>query len=394
MPDLSRKSLFLRKTLFLFLLLLSLAACRPEAVLPTAIPTAAAPVGEALITPSGLPPTRDLASPTSRATDTPPLPTSTPAATPTPVIGPVIDINEPVEGAVLRVGSETTVRGFAQVGADMSIAVGLSSATGYTLASAQADVDSTGWQTSLDVPEFVTGRGLLQAVILDAAGDEVARSALTVTLEANRETAESYMTLFRPEPDAVAVAGHNLFLDGYLWRAGGGNLQVAVFTDECNESVADVGFRLSTSSYWQGYVILPPDVSGPACAVAWVGTPGEESWRAAQVPITILDREDESAVGITIANPRPQGGVRAGESLLVNGVAYNVPGQTVRLNLSLADGQLVAEAEAQADRFGYWKTEIILPSDVEGEALLTASVGEDVEPVAEAQRALEIAPAR
>jgi hypothetical protein len=125
-----------------------------------------------------------------------------------------------------------------------------------------------------------------------------------------------------------------------------------------------------------------------------VGTPGEESWRAAQVPITILDREDENAVGIVIANPRPQGGVRAGESLLVNGVAYNVPGQTIRVNLSSPEGQLIAEGEAAADRFGYWKTEITIPGDVEGEALLMASVGEDVEPVAEAQRTLDIAPAR
>lgn len=383
-----------RKAISLFLLLLGLAACRPQTALPTAIPTAALPAGEALATPSGLPPTRDLASATPQPTETPPPSTPTPAASPTPVIGPVIDINEPMEGTVLQVGSETTVGGFAQVGAEMSIAVGLSSATGFTLASAQAEVESSGWQARLLVPEFVTGRGLLQAVILDGAGDEVARSALNVTLEADRETAESYMTLFRPEPDAVAVAGHNFFLDGYLWRAGGGNLQVAVFTNECKESVADVGFRLSTSSYWQGYVVLPPDVSGPACAVAWVGTPGEESWRAAQVPITILEREDENALGITIANPRPQGGVWAGELMLVNGVAYNVPGQTIRLNLSSPEGQLIAEGEAQVDRFGYWKTDIMIPGDVDGEAVLTASVGDDVEPVAQAQRTFNIAPAR
>ncbi len=128
--------------------------------------------------------------------------------------------------------------------------------------------------------------------------------------------------------------------------------------------------------------------------MAWVGTPGEESWRAAQVPITILDRDDENAVGITIANPRPGGGVTAGESLLVNGVAYNVPGQTVRLNLSMANSQLVAEAEAGTDAFGYWKTEIVIPAGLEGEAVLTAAVGDEVEPVAEVQRTFTIAPAR
>lgn len=377
--------------LLLTALSLGVSACRSAASLPTPVPTAPLPTDAPDTAAATLPPTRDLATPTAEPTAV--VPTRLPTRTPTPVIGPVIDINEPAAGAPLLLGAEATVSGFAQLTQEMSIRVGLTSAGGFALDEAEAEIEGSNWQASISVPEYVSGAGELQAVIQDAGGNEVARSTRSVMLEADREHAESYVTLLRPSAGDVAVAGHNYFLDGQLWRAGGGFLQVAVMTDDCQETVADVGFQLSGSTYWQGYVILPADVSGPACAMAWVGTPGEEDWRAAQVPITISAREGDDAVGIVIANPRSGRNVRAGETLTVNGVVYNAAGQVLNVTVELSNGRIVADTSAEADFYGYWTVDVTIPPGVEGEAVVRTSFGDRVDPIAQSQVLFDVVPA-
>ena len=365
-----------------------LTSCRQEPVaLPTTIPTAALPatvppVPEETATVAGLPPTRDLATATMQPT--PVLPTREPIDTPTPVIGPIISLDEPLEGQQFTLGESAVVSGFAQVGGGMSIHVGLTSASGLSLAATTAEVEGNVWRAELPIPDLVTGVATIQAVILDAGGNEQARAGVPVKLVADRQNSESFVSIFRPEGDAVAVAGHNLFVDGQLWRAGGGNLQVAALVDNCTESVAHLSFQLSTSSTWQGFLVMPRDISGPACVVAWVGQQGEDSWRAAQLPVTILHQDDAAAEGIVVANPAPGRRVRGGETLLVNGIAYNVPGQIVTLSLQFANGQVIGEAEDDADNYGYWSAEVALPPVAEEqEAILRVFVGDEVEPEAQ-----------
>ncbi|MFW6182728.1 MAG: hypothetical protein ACOC8X_02945 [Chloroflexota bacterium] len=385
--------------ILLLTLFLILAGCQPAPALPTPAPTAASPGEEATgvlpptNTPNTLPPTQDLTDPTAEATPTAVAPTRQPADTPTPVIGPIIDIDQPEEGQRFTLGVPITVTGFAQVAPGMSIRVGLTSPTGWSLSEAEAQIEGSAWQATLPAPEQVTGLATLQAVIVDGGGAEQSRSSLALELTADRQHSSSYVTLFRPTANSVAVAGHNLFIDGQLWRSGGGLLQAAVLMDECQESVADVSFQLSTSSTWQGFVVLPRDVSGPACAVAWVGQPGEDEWRAAQMPITVLDQDDPAASGLLIANPRDGRRVPAGESLLINGVAYNVPGRTVTVNVSLDNGQVVGEAEAQTDYFGYWRAEVMMPpATEEAEAVVTAILGDEAEPDQVTEVTFQIAP--
>lgn len=388
-----------RSLRFLLLtLIMVLTSCRPGPVVPTAAPTAELPAGDATgvlpptNTPNALPPTQDLSTATAEATPTAVVPTRSATGTPTPVIGPIIDINQPEEGQRFTLGVPITVTGFAQVSPGMSIRVGLTSATGWSLSEAEAEIEGSAWQATLPAPEQVTGLAALHAVIVDAGGAEQSRSSVAVELAADRQHSSSYVTLFRPTANTVAVAGHNLFIDGQLWRAGGGMLQAAVFMDECQESVADVSFQLATSSTWQGFVVLPRDISGPACAVAWVGQPGEDEWRAAQTPITVLHQDDPAAHGLLIANPRDGRRVPAGESLLINGVAYNAPGRTVTLSVTLDNGQVVGEAEAQADYFGYWRAEVLIPPGLEAEAVVTAFLGDEAEPDEVAEVLFGIAP--
>jgi hypothetical protein len=383
---------------WLLMAMLVFTSCRQEpASLPTTIPTAAVPATvpvmlEETATIAGLPPTRDLATATRQPT--PVLPTRAPIDTPTPVIGPIITLDEPLQGQQFTLGESAVVSGFAQVGGGMNIQVGLTSASGLSLAATTAEVEGNGWRAELPIPDLVTGVATIQAVILDAGGNELSRAAVPVELVANRQNSESFVSIFRPEGEAIAVAGHNLFVDGQLWREGGGNLQVAALVDGCSESVANLSFQLSTSSTWQGFLVLPRDISGPACVVAWVGQQGEDEWRAAQVPVMILDQSDAAAEGIMIANPAPGRRVRGGETFLFNGIAYNVPGQMVTLRLQFANGEVIGEAEDDADTYGYWSTEVTMPPVAEErEAVLTVFVGDEVEPEAQTEVTFTVVPA-
>lgn len=368
----------MQKIMFVLGMLIWVTGCSGQAELPTPVPTAVVPVtpSEEPVTPTAnLPPTRDLATATPEPTAV--LPTRQATTTPTPVIGPVINIDQPVAAEPVVMGSSLTVSGFAQIPGGMTIQVGLVSAGGQVLATADADVDISQWSATLTVPEQITGVGEAQAVIVDAGGEAVARDSAPVTITADRQANDSYVTLIRPDANSVGVAGHNFFLDGQLWRQGGGNLQVGIFMDGCQELVSDIFFQLGTSSYWQGYVILPQDVSGPACATAWVGTPGDDAYRAAMVPVTILSKDDPQATGVMISNPREGRNLTAGETMEVTGVAYNIPGRTVNIEILLENGQVIGEAEDDADFYGYFSAEVPLPPGLESEAVVRVTTGED-----------------
>lgn len=366
------------KAVFVLGILMWLMGCARQAELPTPASTAIVPVTstDEPVTPAAtLPPTRNLATATPAPTSV--LPTRLATTTPTPVIGPVINIDRPVAAEPVVMGSDVTVTGFAQIAGGMTIQVGLVSAAGQVMATANADVDISQWSATLTVPQQITGVGEAQAVIVDAGGEAVARDSAPVTITADRQENESYVTLIRPEADSVGVAGHSFFLDGQLWRQGGGNLQVGILMNGCQEVVADIFFQLGISSYWQGYVILPQDASGPACAAAWVGTPGDDDYRAAMVPVTILSKDDPQATGLMISNPREGRNLTAGETMEVTGVAYNIPGRTVNIEVLLENGQVIGEAEDDADFYGYFSAEVPLPPGVESEAIVRVTTGED-----------------
>jgi hypothetical protein len=238
----------------------------------------------------------------------------------------------------------------------------------------------------------MTGAAVLDAVAVDAGGGEMVRRSITLRLVADRESAVSYVQLYRPEAEAIAVAGHSFFIDGQLWRNGGGYLQVAILMNDCTDNVADMNVPLQTSSYWWTFLHVPDGLAGPGCVAAWVGTPGEEDWRAAQLPITVLARDNPLARGVVIANPRSGRTFHGGDVLLINGVAYNAPGLAVNIKVSLPNGEIIAEMTDQADYFGYWTTEVALPAGTENEVLITASTGDATDPIAETQAVINLLP--
>jgi len=379
-------------TFFWLCLLAGLAACN-EAPLPTAVPLASLPTN-APPTATTLPPTRDLAAVTGTAPPTSVPPTRPPTATPTPVNA-LVNITLPDPNAMIVMGSDVVVRGLMQLDESHSVTVALVSSTGHLLAEVAATVGDFGWEAALTIPQSVSGTAFLRATIRDQNGNVLAEDQVPVNLVLDAESSDRYLALFRPAGGETAVSGYTLFFDGRMLRPASNTFTVSVWADDCQNQVARQSFTVRSSQntfYWQGFVVIPRNVSGPACAVAYFGNPGEENWREAQVPITILPPDEAEAKGVRIANPPPESEVTAGQELFLNGTALNVSEGEVRVSLLMENGRIVSQSIATTDYWGYWETSVTLPIDVEGRAEITASTGED-DTFAEAKTLITVVPA-
>jgi hypothetical protein len=380
------KALHTTRTLMFLFVLAMIVACN-ETALPTPVPTAALPITPPPTTAAtALPATRDLAT----ATQPPPtatsvVPTLQPSATSTPVIAPILSIGSPAAGARLPLGSEVEVSGFSHSLPGMILQLGLISETGWTLSSATAELDASGWRGTLPIPATVSGSAELQAVLLDAGGGLLASDSIPVFVELAEPRPESYLTLIRPPSGMIAAAGHAFYGDGNLRSETGGSIRFSILVDDCQEEIAHYAFTLRGSTYWQAYVILPEEVAGPACAVVMKEQPGSEGFMAAQVPITIFPRDDERGVSVAIANPAAGQRIAGGQTITVNGVAYNAPEGRVHITIMLANGRMLTDTMLDADRYGYWELEISLPPDVDGQVQIQASLGDTLTPAATTQ---------
>jgi len=151
---------------------------------------------------------------------------------------------------------------------------------------------------------------------------------------------------------------------------------ISVWAENCRTQVARQSFVLNGSGYWQGFVIIPQNVSGPGCAIASFGSPGEESWREVQIPVDIAAMDDPNAKGVRIGNPPPNSRVTAGEQLLLYGTALNLSEASVQLTILLENGRIITQNLVSTDYWGYWEYLVTFPLDVDGPAAITVSAGE------------------
>jgi hypothetical protein len=385
------RDLYTTKTLIFMLLAILLAAVAcSQAALPTPVPTAALPVAVSPISPAAvatsLPATRDLATATRPpATATPVVQAQPVTSTATPVIAPILSIGSPPEGARLPLGGAVQVSGFTHSLPGMILQLGLISETGWTLSSATAEFNGGAWQGTLPIPPNVYGSAELHAVLLDAGGGLLASDSIPVFVELAEPWPESYLTLLRPPAGMIAASGHALYGDGNLRAESGGVMRFFVAIDDCEEEVAHYDFTLRGSTYWQAYVILPEDVEGPACAIVVKDQPGEEGWLAAQVPLIIYPRGDERGQSIAIANPAAGQRIAGGQTIEINGVAYNAPQGNVNVAVMLTNGRMLVDTTVASDRFGFWQLELSLPPDVDGQVQIIASLGDPAAPVTSTQ---------
>jgi hypothetical protein len=375
-------------TFVLFLLILLAAACNSPTSepLPTTVPVAELPTA----TPTSLPATTDftaVATPTLAAapTDTRP-PTETP-----PPIEPSVGITSVKTDEEIVMGSDLLLRGLTEIDENSVISVTLTSLNGRILAETQATIQDQIWDAPISVPNLTSGAAFLRAFIQNEAGETTAEHQVPVTLVVNKEDAERYLDLYRPLTGETAVGGFNLFFDGRVYLPTNSAISISVWTDDCQTRVAQQSFTLGRSTvdfYWQGFVVVPNDVTGPACAVAYFGEEGSTDYREAVVAINILPSDDEEARGVTIANPPADSHVMAGRELLLYGTALNTSEDPVSVTVLMENGRIISQETASADFWGYWEFSITLPPDVFGPAKVTISAND-----AEAEILINVDPA-
>jgi hypothetical protein len=359
---------------WLLVLLLWLTACSQGDQLPTRLPTAAAP--------EQLPAT----SQSLPATSTPAKPTLTPAPSPTPVVptieptsvaGPGVNITSPNDDSQLMQGQEMTVGGFVQLGPLDSLSVMLVTPNHQLISEAEVQINEfNSWQANLNVPHNVSGSAEVLAFVSDEAGSVLASDLKPVQLLVNREGNDRYLELFRPVSGQKAVAGYNLFFDGITELPADNLITISIWNESCQVEVAKQSFRLRGSGYWQGFIVVPRTVTGPVCAVAHFGSPGEDSWRETQVLLDVLPPDDPAALDVHIGNPPPDSLLIPGNPLLLYGTAYNAPDQIVMVSILLENGRLLTEGVAQVNDYGYWELELYIPEDIDGLAQIEATVGQ------------------
>ena len=359
--------------------------------LPTVIPVAALPTA----TPTSLPPTRDLSQ--SPLTPLPTVPTATPAptATPTPV-DVWVRIAVPEEGASVVMGSDVLMRGLVQRAADQTVWLSLFSATGRLLAETQARVGENSWEAGFTVPQSVSGSAYLEAAVRNANGEPVSTHRTRIELVLDAATTDRFLVLRQPVVDETAVSGFNILFDGLVLLPANNTITIEIW-ENCEERVAQQSFimgRSGVSFPWQGFVVVPEDLAGPACAVARAGEPGAENWREAQRFITVLPQDDPEARGVRLGSPTENVNIAAGESLLLYGTALNVREGPVAVSVVLDNGRTIAQAATTTDYWGYWEVTINLPNDLAGSAQITITAGDpDADNDAETTTLITINPA-
>jgi hypothetical protein len=355
-----------------------LLACNNSAApLPTPLPVASVPVATPTTPPLGGDPDLPTPSPTVVAPDVTPEITATPTVD-EPVAA-AVTISDPSENMVLLLGSEAVVRGRAQIPPAARLVVTLLSQNWYPLATAEATLGEVGWETSLSIPYEVGGNGRIQAQILDENDNILAGSEIGIWLEPDIDTMDRYLTLNRPVTDNAAVRGYNFLFDGAVLNPTNNTVSIAIWANNCRVQVARQNFVLGSSARpfnWHGFIIVPGEAEGEACAIAGFGQPGQPGWREIQVPVMVYPTSAAEARLVEIARPLPQTVYRAGDRLFVYGTAPGITERVVFVSVLLENGRIIDENEAMTDLWGYWEYDALLPPDVEGPAEITVSAGE------------------
>lgn len=372
-----------RPDLFLILLSIFFVACKTEAEIPTLAPSVVAPT-------SPLPTSSPRPTFTATATATIVIPEDTPTQTPLPSTTPVIpgidqtpaaqsgvNITSPREHEELIQGAEVTVGGLSQLGEGESLIVTLVSATGQTLAAADvAGYQFNNWDGKMIIPVMNSGSARVVAKILDSNVNIIAQDTQDVVLAVNPEITDVYLDLFRPQTGDGVVAGYNMFFDGWAQRPANNQVSISLWNEGCTVQLARQNFVLRGSGYWQGFLIIPAGVSGPTCAIAKFGEPGDDVYREAQIAIDVLPAGDDEAIGVLVGNPPEDSEITPGSTLLLYGTSFNAPEDDIRLTIQSEDGRLITEGITSADNFGYWELSLFIPSEAIGIAEVAASIGD------------------
>lgn len=370
-----------RLLLFLLMGMLLLAACAdpasetPEATIGVVVePTVTAePTATSISTaisepePTATAEATPLPEPTAEPTTEPTATTAPePTMTPEPVVIP-LTIGQPVTGSEVAVATDLTVSG--QVSPDAAATIQIVVAAGTTeliTGTATVDPNTGAWLTTVPVPDAVTGSARVMV------STEAENAVVDITLLPAENPSGAVLTLMRPQPGATLVAGYATFFEGIAADVVSDTLTIAVLADNCGTVAASQSFTI-TGGEWRGFMILPQNLSGPACAVVSTGTPGTPEWRQTIVPIVLLTADETGASRIELGNASFES-YAAGSTLTLFGVAVNAPGGEIQVSASLGDTAILPVTAVEVDAFGYWELDVVLPADQSGDLTITATL--------------------
>ncbi len=322
-------------------------------------------------------------------------PTTTPVVPPTLPAGDAaaINITSPAENSTILTGSTVTVSGLSRVAANQSLRVSLLSINGSLLTQVVVPVESNTFQAEVTVPITITGAAQIQVQVLDNTDTVSAVDTLSVTIAVDAAANPRYLELYRPVQQSKAVGGYYLFFDGYAAQPTG-TVFIAVYVDNCQTEAAATSFRVSSSSYWQGYLYIPNNLSGAGCAIARFGAPGADNWREAQVPIQLQRPNEEGAYAVNLFSPTHLSDLVGGSNVTFWGTAYNAADNLVVISLLREDGVNLAQGSATVDDLGYWETSLNIPLSYTGLAQALVTIGnQEVGGIAQAVITVTILPA-
>lgn len=330
-------------------------------------------------TPTQIPPTNTAISKPTATHTAVPEPTATPTVTavPEPTATPTsqeveLIIHQPPPMAELPVGQEVTISGVVMPPQSGTIEVQVTVAGGQVMTATTATVGETGnWAATVMIPPNITGPAEVTA--------QFAAKTVTnqITLVPENAAEAITITMNRPKSGATAVAGRMVLFDGRVTNPLAETVTIAVLENDCTTTAASQSFTVAGGS-WIGYTIISANaVPGPACAVAYTGTRGQDTWREVRVPIIIAPADDQETVILQLGNSSDLV-FTAGEKVYLFGIAINASDNEVSLRLESDDPSrpsgLITSASAFANQYGFWEIDLEVPEDAAGMALFYVTI--------------------
>lgn len=245
---------------------------------------------------------------------------------------------------------------------------------------------------SAEIPtaSWFSGMGTATVTVFDVDGTPLRQDSQQVQIKPDTSQ-ERYLTLYRPsEGETAGVSGYYLFFDGYAERPAGFRVAITLLGEDCATQIARQTYAMRGSGYWQGFIVVPEEVSGMICALISFGEEGSSDRREIQIPIEVLPVDVREAPAVLIGNPPPGSEAAGGRSLNTYGTAYRAPSGQVDLTLLLGDGTIAATDTAVVNRYGYWEVDLLLPVNLNEEALLRVTIGPIDDPLAADEIFLQI----
>lgn len=207
------------------------------------------------------------------------------------------------------------------------------------------------WQANLNLPANIISRGRLVVT----AGDQTITQPLTIY---PRPGEMARVVIGRPFSHEMLVAGTTTFVRGMAEDLVD-NVTIGVLVDECTRLVAEQGATV-IGDEWYGQLLLPADVTGPACLTAYTGSHGTAASAEWVIPVSILAATVLEDPYIVVADPVGQPDRQAAWQLF--GTAVHAPHNEVTIEIADTDGRGLFRQTVAVSDSGYWEVTVNLPA--------------------------------